>query len=113
MLLPKEYPLALIYLQFFRVQLKIHQMFYLLWRSEEHTSELQSRGHLVCRFLLEKKKNGKSQRYSKRVTCRRSPFAHCLLDGCWMMARLFLSASRITVRTRCVYRVIAFHLGAG
>src|SRR5690625_6626067 len=28
-------------------------------RSEEHTSELQSRGHLVCRLLLEKKnKNG-------------------------------------------------------
>src|SRR5207253_9907409 len=26
-------------------------------RSEEHTSELQSRGHLVCRLLLEKKKN--------------------------------------------------------
>src|SRR5690625_6019532 len=30
-------------------------------RSEEHTSELQSRGHLVCRLLLEKKKKtGKS-----------------------------------------------------
>src|SRR5439155_23050732 len=27
-----------------------------LARSEEHTSELQSRGHLVCRLLLEKKK---------------------------------------------------------
>src|SRR5437870_8562905 len=27
-----------------------------LERSEEHTSELQSRGHLVCRLLLEKKK---------------------------------------------------------
>src|SRR5690625_5608793 len=27
-----------------------------LLRSEEHTSELQSRGHLVCRLLLEKKK---------------------------------------------------------
>src|SRR5436305_12107109 len=26
-------------------------------RSEEHTSELQSRPHLVCRLLLEKKKN--------------------------------------------------------
>src|SRR5690625_6417831 len=26
-----------------------------LYRSEEHTSELQSRGHLVCRLLLEKK----------------------------------------------------------
>src|SRR5207253_8559428 len=28
----------------------------LVERSEEHTSELQSRGHLVCRLLLEKKK---------------------------------------------------------
>src|SRR2546422_3704986 len=28
-------------------------------RSEEHTSELQSRLHLVCRLLLEKKKNKK------------------------------------------------------
>src|SRR5439155_4645742 len=31
----------------------------LLERSEEHTSELQSRGHLVCRLLLEKKKKAK------------------------------------------------------
>src|SRR5690625_7127154 len=30
-------------------------------RSEEHTSELQSRGHLVCRLLLEKKKKRKDQ----------------------------------------------------
>src|SRR5437870_8053223 len=29
---------------------------FLSTRSEEHTSELQSRGHLVCRLLLEKKK---------------------------------------------------------
>src|SRR5687768_17999133 len=29
---------------------------YLIPRSEEHTSELQSRLHLVCRLLLEKKK---------------------------------------------------------
>src|SRR5690625_5434560 len=28
-------------------------------RSEEHTSELQSRGHLVCRLLLEKKKKSR------------------------------------------------------
>src|SRR5690554_1586767 len=34
-----------------------HLMMYLRWiRSEEHTSELQSRPHLVCRLLLEKKK---------------------------------------------------------
>src|SRR5262245_45795418 len=31
-------------------------------RSEEHTSELQSLRHLVCRLLLEKKKNNKKQR---------------------------------------------------
>src|SRR5258708_28721561 len=30
-------------------------------RSEEHTSELQSPDHLVCRLLLEKKKTKKSQ----------------------------------------------------
>src|SRR5437660_6652153 len=30
-------------------------------RSEEHTSELQSRGHLVCRLLLEKKKKKNTQ----------------------------------------------------
>src|SRR5215208_3067589 len=35
-------------------------------RSEEHTSELQSRGHLVCRLLLEKKKK------KKRNTPRRT-----------------------------------------
>src|SRR2546429_6648063 len=31
------------------------------YRSEEHTSELQSRLHLVCRLLLEKKKNSMYQ----------------------------------------------------
>src|SRR5439155_26973569 len=30
-------------------------------RSEEHTSELQSRGHLVCRLLLEKKKKNAAE----------------------------------------------------
>src|SRR5687768_17640367 len=35
-------------------------------RSEEHTSELQSRLHLVCRLLLEKKK--KKQKYNKNRT---------------------------------------------
>src|SRR5439155_16717121 len=53
-------------------------------RSEEHTSELQSRGHLVCRLLLEKKKVGglptststgsmhSSSRRRRRPPCRRS-----------------------------------------
>src|SRR5207247_4812068 len=34
-------------------------------RSEEHTSELQSRVDLVCRLLLEKKKNN----YNQSITC--------------------------------------------
>src|SRR5439155_11925987 len=34
-------------------------------RSEEHTSELQSRGHLVCRLLLEKKKRATTNPWSR------------------------------------------------
>src|SRR2546427_11384951 len=33
-------------------------------RSEEHTSELQSQSNLVCRLLLEKKKNGERLAYN-------------------------------------------------
>src|SRR5947208_12170896 len=57
-------------------------------RSEEHTSELQSPDHLVCRLLLEKKKNKKTtrtkakskskthrtrQQKNKQTTSRRKP----------------------------------------
>src|SRR5690625_2288079 len=35
-------------------------------RTEEHTSELQSRGHLVCRLLLEKKKKMKNQVHTNK-----------------------------------------------
>src|SRR5690554_7021609 len=44
----------------------------MFWRSEEHTSELQSRPHLVCRLLLEKKKNSIS------------------LQGCILVSYLYL-----------------------
>src|ERR1035441_10731460 len=40
-------------------------------RSEEHTSELQSLRHLVCRLLLEKKKKNNNQ--LDRWQCRASP----------------------------------------
>src|SRR2546425_4881075 len=36
-------------------------------RSEEHTSELQSLAYLVCRLLLEKKKNNCKRRYTARA----------------------------------------------
>src|SRR5690349_23140213 len=38
----------------------------LVLRSEEHTSELQSRRDLVCRLLLEKKKNKKKRQNKKQ-----------------------------------------------
>src|SRR5258708_28760973 len=40
-----------------------------LHRSEEHTSELQSPDHLVCRLLLEKKKKIESPRDGPSRTC--------------------------------------------
>src|SRR5258708_8153397 len=38
------------------------------WRSEEHTSELQSPDHLVCRLLLEKKKKSPFVQPSPRTS---------------------------------------------
>src|SRR3712207_8432336 len=45
-----------------------------VWRSEEHTSELQSRPYLVCRLLLEKKTSARAMPCSQadgRRTARR------------------------------------------
>src|SRR5258707_4726270 len=46
-------------------------------RSEEHTSELQSRQYLVCRLLLEKKKtySWNYPSYSQEILCHKSIFA--------------------------------------
>src|SRR5438046_7615589 len=41
------------------------------WRSEEHTSELQSLTNLVCRLLLEKKKKKKKDTKRKRIKKRK------------------------------------------
>src|SRR5207253_3841917 len=46
-------------------------------RSEEHTSELQSRGHLVCRLLLEKKK--KKNKFLRRNTTVYYSLIHSLI----------------------------------
>src|SRR2546427_4446295 len=40
------------------------------WRSEEHTSELQSQSNLVCRLLLEKKKKNESREPGRRPPSR-------------------------------------------
>src|SRR5215510_16418145 len=41
-------------------------------RSEEHTSELQSRGHLVCRLLLEKKKKKEYKTQAKKKKIKKA-----------------------------------------
>src|SRR4051794_41260298 len=47
-------------------------------RSEEHTSELQSPVHLVCRLLLEKKKGTDA---NSRTTARSAPCGHRAARG--------------------------------
>src|SRR5206468_10461826 len=42
------------------------------WRSEEHTSELQSRSDLVCRLLLEKKKKKKKKQKTSKIKIKPS-----------------------------------------
>src|SRR2546425_7297038 len=49
-------------------------------RSEEHTSELQSLAYLVCRLLLEKKKNYKSDVTSPTLSVYTLPHPDWLMD---------------------------------
>src|SRR5258708_24216599 len=46
-------------------------------RSEEHTSELQSPDHLVCRLLLEKKKKNEPERRRDSCALLRPAIASC------------------------------------
>src|SRR5687768_18224911 len=50
--------------EFTQLTIELESRAVVLTRSEEHTSELQSRLHLVCRLLLEKKKNKNTQTYN-------------------------------------------------
>src|SRR5689334_24784952 len=67
----------------------------MMLRSEEHTSELQSQFHLVCRLLLEKKKGDSKW----AITYPR------LSQGCWALSscRTFRFSLRHTHRTSGQY----------
>src|SRR5260221_10759423 len=43
---------------------------FMTYRSEEHTSELQSHSDLVCRLLLEKKKKGRVPYATVQINCK-------------------------------------------
>src|SRR5690554_7594382 len=67
----------------FSFPLALHPIFgaFLLeLRSEEHTSELQSRPHLVCRLLLEKKKTNSPFYAHRRVVLGQSVFSSNLVS---------------------------------
>src|SRR5215208_2730586 len=51
-------------------------------RSEEHTSELQSRGHLVCRLLLEKKNHARTGQPMPEELMQRVLAARTFNQGC-------------------------------
>src|SRR6476660_1772408 len=53
-------------------------------RSEEHTSELQSPDHLVCRLLLEKKKIQRRRERSKKITFTQKDEARSSSVACGM-----------------------------
>src|SRR4051795_2050121 len=71
-------------------------------RSEEHTSELQSHSHLVCRLLLEKKKNKNRSRetansdtvhkHKGTLTLLQSTFHHSLLTTSVLLPSCFSSS---------------------
>src|SRR5689334_23424551 len=59
------------------------------YRSEEHTSELQSQFHLVCRLLLEKKK--KKNKNETKTEIRKKQIAN--LSGCESAACVAMTSS--------------------
>src|SRR6202034_2498816 len=66
-------------------------------RSEEHTSELQSQFHLVCRLLLEKKKNSGGE---QSLTRRPRPHAGVSEDKCAATTLRCDGRGRLDRRTR-------------
>src|SRR2546422_6289790 len=75
-----------------RARRAAHRQGHLGRRSEEHTSELQSRLHLVCRLLLEKKKKKKKkQTKSARDTTRNGKNANVTYDRSRNIIELQLS----------------------
>src|ERR1039458_124694 len=74
-------------------------------RSEEHTSELQSLRHLVCRLLLEKKERGTSRGHQP-CSARGRPRRLCSAPGCRVRGRGGVSP-RLRSR-RCGWFVACF-----
>src|ERR1019366_6382436 len=76
------------------------QRFGALWRSEEHTSELQSLTHLVCRLLLEKKSVARGACLRRRPCARSTMGRPARQIAAWVVrraARMSLALRRFVV----------------
>src|SRR2546430_5721862 len=83
-------------------------------RSEEHTSELQSQSNLVCRLLLEKKKDRISDDYvslsSKLVDCinrRLFTHTHTYLLTCYLLFLIICMQHITAMQTTCIHQVVS------
>src|SRR3989475_9453852 len=76
-------------------------------RSEEHTSELQSQSNLVCRLLLEKKKNKYELKLQSKQACplrlKKKKFPKCIYLVNFISVNVFDAAER----EQCVTRQVA------
>src|SRR5439155_2270 len=79
--------------------------------SEEHTSELQSRGHLVCRLLLEKKKDDFDFLTSNKVwiATDRSRARRCV-EACVYGTLDFVGYPRFPAPVEFIAAVIAYYV---
>src|SRR6266849_3913136 len=59
------------------------------WRSEEHTSELQSRVDLVCRLLLEKKKKKENNEFSLKKKKKKKKRTNSIIYYCYSFFKCF------------------------
>src|SRR3712207_7035436 len=73
-----------------------------LGRSEEHTSELQSRQYLVCRLLLEKKKNTHSHSFISYLSSPCSSFSLTLIP------RPYITSFTLPTPFTLPYRTLTF-----
>src|SRR2546430_5672137 len=75
-------------------------------RSEEHTSELQSQSNLVCRLLLEKKKNQRQRRHHAYNLCELDRKTNRLDDvavGCSSTGQFHITTGTVATVRRCLY----------
>src|SRR3954449_8382621 len=82
-------------------------------RSEEHTSELQSHSHLVCRLLLEKKERRGSEEHTSELQSHSHLVCRLMVETRQPLARALVSASGFAELSDELRREVAEELNVG